>query len=100
MRVAAEHTAPVVLRIQHVEQRKQTPKRVRKVTEYLVIAIKVLFITAPLVLVFCSQFTDKQILEFTTTLSIGLVLAAATILFFVLQFVVGRILVVPRQNVW
>lgn len=98
--VAAEHAAPVVLRMQHVQEREQTPKRLRRVTSYLIATLKVLFIAAPLILAFCGQFTSNQALNFTMTMYGSIALAGATTLFFILQFVLARILRVPRQDLW
>lgn len=96
----AEQTVPIVLRVQHVQKSEQTPKKVRSIKYRLVVVVKALLIVVPIVLVLCSQFMDKQALDFTVAMYVSLAFAGLTILLFIVQFALARLLRVPRNNVW
>ncbi len=96
----AEQTVPIVLRVQHVQKSEQSPKKVRSIKYRLVVVVKALLIVIPVILVLCSQFMDKQALDFTVAMYVSLAFAGLTILLFIVQFALARILRVPRNNVW
>jgi hypothetical protein len=93
----AETAAPVVLRIQHVQDTKQNHK---KVTLRITIVIKALAIVVPLVLSFCSQFTTNQALSFDVAMYLSILFAGLAVISFVVQYSLAGLLSVKHQDIW
>lgn len=92
----AEHVAPAILRVQHVES---TPVKVKGLTFKLVIIIKSLLIVVGAALPLTSQFAAEPVVEFSAAVYVGLALASATIFFFGMQYILVRVLSVKRQDI-
>lgn len=93
----AESSVPIVLHAQHLPQTKQNE---RKVIFRMTVLIKVLIILLPIIAAYCSQFIASQVLQFSVSMYLSLLLAACTTVFFLLQYVVARLLSVVKQELW
>lgn len=93
----AEAITPVVLQVQHI---KSTPAKRKKVMFNTTIALKVLIIIIPLILAVCSSYIPDRLFDVSTALTISLWPASFALLFFLLQYITGRLLSVKSQDIW
>lgn len=93
----AENVTPLVLRIQH---KKDTKKNHISLTPRIILILKIILITAPLILSFTSKFAGKQMFDFYITMFISLWLACASIVFFAFQYILAVILSTKRHDLW
>lgn len=94
---AAEEATPIVLKLQN---KKNTKKNQIKINPIVIVVIKILIVVAPIVLVFTSQFIEKQIFDFYISIYIGGLLACFSLLLFVFQYLVASILSVRTKDLW
>ncbi len=91
--------APILMqRIQHIETPIQHPIKLRRVTGWLVISIKIIIVIVPFVLVLFSRLADQKAIDYTIAVTISLWLTGLTLLAFVAQYTVARLLAVRRQD--
>lgn len=93
----AKNITPIILRIQH---KKDTPKNHKKLSSRLVIVIKLILIIAPVIFSFTSQLLDKQIIDFYIAMYVILWLAGVSLTLFVFQYVIAKLLLIKRQDLW
>lgn len=93
----AENITPTVLRIQN---RKDTKKNHIKLTSHLILIIKIVLIITPIILSFLSRFMEKQIFDFYIVMYVSVWLAGISMIFFVIQYFLARLLLVKRQDLW
>jgi hypothetical protein len=92
---ASENAAPMIMQVQN---KKDTKKFHIKLTSNLIIATKIVFIIIPVILSFTSRFLEKQPFDFYLAMFVGIWLASLSLAFFVLQYVLAKILSVKRQD--
>lgn len=93
----ANSATPIVLHIQH---KKDTTRNHKKLTLRLILAIKIILITVPIILAFTSQFIEKQMIDFSIAIYVSLFLACSSIISFAIQYFLARLLSVSRQDLW
>lgn len=93
---AAENFVPIVLRVQH---KKETKKNKLSLTPGLIIILKLILLTVPLILGFFSYFLENQNIGFYVSMCISLWLACFTFISFVLQYSLGRLFKLKMQEI-
>jgi len=91
----AQHTVPLILKAQH---KKDTKKNSRFLTPHLVAVIKAVLIITPAVLIYMSQSLGDKILSFDIAMYASLWLAGVSLVLFVFQYVLAKILVIKIDN--
>lgn len=94
---AANSVAPIILQAQH---KKETKKNLIKLTPKITIILKLIIIITPLVLTFTSYLIEKQMIEYSIALFVGIWLACTSIVFFGIQYTIASLLSVKSQNLW
>lgn len=94
---SAEFTTPTALHVQH---KKDTKKNRKIMTPRLVLIFKGVFILLAALLMLLSQLLPVQKLEFSLMLISGLWLLGFSVLCFMLQYVLARLLRVDIQRLW
>jgi hypothetical protein len=93
----AECITPLILNIQH---KKDTEKNHIKLTPRLIMILKIILVTIPVVLALISQFIERQMIEFRIAIYVSLWLAGFSLLFFTFQYLIAKLLSVKKQNIW
>ena len=93
----AEVVAPVLMRVQHVQE---TPQRHKIFVLRVTVGIKIFLITMPLILSFCSYYASVRTLDLSVVIFLGVWLAASTTIFFLLQYVLAHMLRIDKQEIW
>lgn len=93
----AEKVTPAILRLQN---RKDTKKNHIKLSSGLILILKIVLITVPIILSFMSQFIEKQMIDFYIVMYISLWLGVFSLIFFVSQYFIARLLLITKQNLW
>jgi len=94
---AAESVVPVVLKVQH---KKDTKKNHIKLTTRIIVIIKAVLLVLPIILTLVSQLLKVQIFGFYIAILISIWLAAFTIVFFILQYVIAKAFAVKSKDLW
>jgi len=94
---AADNVAPILLKVQH---KKDTKKNKIKLAPLLVVFLKVILITTPIVLSFMSQFIQEQTIEFYVAMYASIWLAGFSFAFFIFQYSIGGLFSIKRQDLW
>jgi hypothetical protein len=93
----AETMTPVVMKAQH---KKDTKKNHTKLTFKLVLIIKLLLVATPVALTACSKLLEKQAIDYSLAMIIGLALACLAIVLFAIQYAFAGILRVKTSDLW
>jgi hypothetical protein len=96
VRSSADNATNLILQA----QKKDTKKNHMILTPLVIIVMKILLIIIPVILVFTSQFIEKQIFDFYISIYIGGLLACFSLLFFVFQYLIAGILSVKNRDLW
>lgn len=94
---AADGAMPIVLRMNH---KQDTKKNRLTLTSRLVVIMKIVLITASVILAFGSQFLEKQFIDFDIAILVSLWLACLCTILFGLQYLMARLLFVKNQDLW
>lgn len=93
----AETMTPLVIRAQHKHDTKHT--RI-KITSGLMLVIKLLSILMPLILTAGSKFLDEQSIDYSIALIVGCGLASISVMLFVFQYLLAKLLRVKISDLW
>jgi len=93
---SADSFAPLVLRIQ---KKKDNPKNKTKLTFELVLILKIALIIVPIILSILSRFISNQIIDFYIAICTSLFLAGLSLISFVIQYILVKLLIVKKIDV-
>lgn len=95
----ADAVAPVVMRMQHVQEPAHHPVKLKKLTRVIVIIMKLLLIIIPLILILCSGLARQTALDAGLAAMIGIWLAGICAALFGIQYALAHLLSVKRQDI-
>jgi hypothetical protein len=95
---SAETVAPVVMRIQHIDEPARHPKKLKFLTGRLVIIMKMVIIIIPLTISLCAQLAGQTTVDFNIVVNASLWLAGLAIVFFVVQYSLAKVLSVKQED--
>ncbi len=93
----AKSAVPFVLKIQH---KKDTKKNRMQLTPKLIVILKLVIITLPMIFIFISQFYAIDILAYDMRVSVGLWLLDFSLAMFFLQYVFARLFSVKINDIY
>lgn len=88
---------PMVIKAQH---KKDTPKARVKMASKLVIAVKALLVTIPVVLTVASGLLGKQSIDYSIAVIIGCGLACFSVAFFAVQYAAAGLFRIKLSDLW
>lgn len=94
---AAETMVPVVARAQH---KKPTKKFRIRMTPKLILVIKALLVTIPMILAVVSGLLEKQSIDYSIAIIIGGGLACLSVVGFLLQYSLAYVLRIKPLDLW
>ena len=94
---SAETMAPIVIKTQH---KKDTKKNHSKVTAKLILGIKLLLVVIPVVLTAASGLLEKQPLDYSIAMVVGVGLACFSVAFFGVQYALAALFRVKLSDLW
>ena len=96
VRKSAESMAPSLL---HIQKKKDTKRNKIKLTYGLVLTIKIILMIIPVVLSYTSRFIEYQSLDSFIAIYVGLFLAGISLVFFGIQYILIKLLLINKQDV-
>jgi len=93
---SADSFAPLVLRIQ---KKKDNPRNKIRLTFELILIFKVALIIIPIILSVFSRFVNNQVIDFYIAIWISLFLAGISLISFVIQYILVKLLLIKKVDV-
>jgi hypothetical protein len=93
----ADNVTPLVLKIQH---KKDTRRNYIKLTPRIILVIKTILIIAPVILTFTSQSMENQMIDSSVAVYVSFGLACFSAMSFMLQYILAKLLLIKRQDIW
>jgi hypothetical protein len=95
----ADTAAPVVMRIQHIQQPEHHPVKLKKMAGLIVAIVKIVLVVVPLVLILCSGLAHQTSLDIGLASMIAVWLAGLCAALFGMQYIIAALVSVKRQDI-